>query len=58
MSSMRMKAIEGISVGDTFTTSRTFTEQHVMDFAKISRDYNPVHFDERFTAAMKFNGQI
>jgi len=58
MLSMRIKAIEGISVGDTFTTSRTFTEQHVMDFAKISRDYNPVHFDERFTAAMKFNGKI
>ena len=58
MSSMRMKAIEGISVGDTFTTSRTFTEQQVMDFAKITRDYNPVHFDERFVKAMKFNGKI
>ncbi|MBW2001859.1 MAG: MaoC family dehydratase [Deltaproteobacteria bacterium] len=58
MSSMRMKAIEGISVGDTFTTSRTFTEQQVMDFAKISRDYNPFHFDERFIKAMKFNRKI
>ena len=58
MSSMRMKAIEGISIGDTFTTSRTFTEQQVMDFAEISRDYNPVHFDERFSKAMKFNGKI
>ena len=58
MSSMRIKAIEGISVGDTFTTSRTFTEPQVMDFAKISRDYNPVHFDERFAKAMKFNGKI
>jgi 3-hydroxybutyryl-CoA dehydratase len=58
MSSMRMKAIEGISVGDTFTTSRTFTEQQVMDFAKITRDYNPVHFDERFVKAMKFNRKI
>ena len=58
MSSMRMKAIEGISVGDTFTTSRTFTEQQVMDFAEISRDYNPVHFDDRFVKAMKFNGKI
>ena len=58
MSSMRIKAIEGISVGDTFTTFRTFTEQQVMDFARISRDYNPVHFDERFAKAMKFNGKI
>lgn len=58
MSSMRMKAIEGISVGDKFTTSRTFTEQQVMDFTEISRDYNPVHLDERFSKAMKFNGKI
>jgi 3-hydroxybutyryl-CoA dehydratase len=58
MSSMRMKAVEGICVGDTFITSRTFTEQEVMDFAKISRDYNPVHLDERFSKAMKFNGKI
>jgi 3-hydroxybutyryl-CoA dehydratase len=58
MSSMRMKAVEGIAVGDIFITSRTFTEQQVMDFAAISRDYNPVHFDERFVRAMKFNGKI
>jgi len=58
MSSMRMKAIEGISAGDKFTTSRTFTEQQVLDFAEISRDYNPFHFDERFAKAMKFNGKI
>ena len=58
MSSMRTKAIEGISVGDTFITSRTFTEQQVMDFAKISRDCNPVHLDNRFAKAMKFNGKI
>ena len=58
MSSMRMKAVEGISLGDTFITSRIFTEQEVMDFAKISRDYNPVHFDKRFADAMNFNGKI
>jgi len=58
MSSMRMKAVKDISVGDTFITSRTFTEQQVMDFAEISRDYNPVHFDERFAKAMKFNRKI
>jgi len=58
MSSMRMKAIQGISVGDKFITSRTFTEQQVMRFAEISRDYNPFHFDERFAKAAKFNGKI
>ena len=55
---MRKRAVEGISVGDTFITSRTFTEQEVMGFAKITKDYNPVHFDDRFVKAMKFNGKI
>jgi len=27
-------------------------------FAGITRDYNPVHFDERFAAVKKFNGRI
>ena len=58
MSSMRMRAIEGISVGDRFTVSHTFTEQNLVDFAKVSRDYNPVHFDERFAKANKFKGKI
>jgi len=58
MSSMRLKAIEGISVGDKFTVSRTFTEQHSIDFAEISRDYNPVHLDERFAKVRKLKGRI
>lgn len=53
-----MKAIEGINIGDKFTASRTFTEQQAIDFAEISRDYNPVHLDERFAKAIKLKGQI
>jgi len=29
-----------------------------MAFAEISRDYNPVHFDDRFAHAKKFHGRI
>jgi len=50
MSEMRKKAIEGLNVNDTFTVERTFTEQDVMQFADIARDYNPFHLDDRFTA--------
>ena len=48
MVGFRERAAEGLQVGDSFRTSRTFTDDDVIRFAQISRDYNPVHFDARF----------
>jgi acyl dehydratase len=42
----------------TFTVSRTFTEQDMLSFAGITRDYNPIHFDRRFVAAKNLKGRI
>ena len=58
MSEIRKRAIEGPKVGDSFTVRRTFTEQDVMQFSDISRDYNPVHLDDRFSAAKKLPDRI
>jgi acyl dehydratase len=58
MSEIRKKTIEGLKVGDRFTASRTFLEQDVIDFADMTRDYNPVHFDERFAGEKKLRGRI
>ncbi len=58
MSTIRVKTIDGLKEGDSFTVSRTFTEQDMNVFADITRDYNPVHFDDRFAKAKKFNGRI
>ena len=58
MSQIRKQAIAGLQQGDSFTVSRTFTEQDTLAFAEISRDYNPVHFDDRFANAEKFRGRI
>lgn len=58
MSHIRKKATEGLEIGDTFSVSRTFTEQDVIRFADISRDYNPVHCDERFAKVKNFDGRI
>ena len=58
MSYIREKAIAGLKQGDSFTVSRTFTEQDTLAFADISRDYNPVHFDDRFAAVKTFDGRI
>ena len=58
MSHIRKKAIAGLERGDSFAVSRTFTERETMAFADLSRDYNPVHFDDRFVKAKNFRGRI
>ncbi len=55
---IRKKTIEGIAEGEVFSVSRTFTEEDVVQFASISRDYNPIHFEDRFVKEKKMNGPI
>ena len=54
MTSIRKKAIQGLQMGDVFLVSRRFTRQDMMQFADISKDYNPVHFDKRFAEIKNF----
>lgn len=58
MTSLRMRAVKGVTVGERFRVVRTFTEQDIVDFAAVSHDYNPVHFDRRFVEAKGFKGRI
>jgi len=58
MSYIRRKAIAGLKRGDSFAVARTFSEPDTMAFADLSRDYNPVHFDDRFAEAKNFRGRI
>ena len=58
MVGLRERAAEGLQVGDSFRTTRTFTDDDVAFFAKISRDYNPIHFDARFAKARNFSAPI
>ena len=58
MSDIRRRTIQGLQIGDTFTVSRRFTEEDVKVFADITCDYNPVHFDARFSDAKKFTARI
>ena len=58
MITIRKKAIEGFQVGDTISIERTFSEDDVARFAEITKDYNPVHFDERFASVKKFKNRI
>ncbi len=55
---MREKAINGLTSGDTFTITRTFSHKETLDFGDLTKDYNPVHYDERWTNAKGFDGLI
>jgi len=58
MSEIRNRTIQGLQIGDTFTISRRFTEEDMLTFADITRDYNAVHFDSRFSGAKNFKDRI
>ncbi len=58
MSEIRKRTIQGLRLGDTFTISRRFTEEDMMIFADVTRDYNAVHFDSRFSGAKNFKDRI
>lgn len=58
MTPIREKTISRLQQGDTFSISRTFTESETFLFADMTRDYNPVHFDDRFASVKKLGGRI
>ena len=47
-----------IKVGDTFTKTRTVTDELIRAFAEISGDFNPIHLDEEFAAKTRFGRRI
>lgn len=55
---IRIKAIKGLAEGDMFTFKRTFTREETLVFGDLTRDYNPVHYDERWTEEKGFKGLI
>jgi acyl dehydratase len=58
MSDIRRRAIKGLRAGDRFTLTRTFTEADMSAFGRITRDFNPVHYDRRFAEAKNFRDRI
>ena len=58
MSQWRKRAAEGVSRGDRFTFSRSFSAEELTAFGELTRDYNPVHYDEAFAKIKGFSGPI
>ncbi|OQY03389.1 MAG: acyl dehydratase [Desulfobacteraceae bacterium 4572_123] len=58
MTAIRKKAIKGLKSGDTLIVRRTFTEADTKIFGDISKDYNPIHYDERYASVKNMKGRI
>lgn len=58
MNWIRKKTVDGISAGDQFRIVRTFTAEDVAAFAALTRDYNPIHLEDRFVAAKGLQRRI
>ncbi|MBF0200875.1 MAG: MaoC family dehydratase [Desulfamplus sp.] len=56
--SVRKKAVLGLKTGDVFTCSRTFSREDVLQFGNLTKDYNPVHYDTRWTDAKGFKSLV
>ncbi len=55
---MREKAAKGLKPGDSFVYSRRFSQEETRGFGDLTRDYNPVHYDLRWSDAKGFKGLI
>ncbi|MFL6468265.1 MAG: MaoC family dehydratase, partial [Pyrinomonadaceae bacterium] len=47
-----------VAIGDTFTKTRTVTDELIRTFADLSGDHNPIHLDEQFAANTRFGRRI
>lgn len=59
MSFLRRQAAKGrLRKGTTARVSRTFTKEDLQAFGRITRDYNPVHYEPRWVEGKGFDGLI
>ena len=52
------KTFADLAVGMTVSIENTVSEQDVIDFARVSGDYNPLHMDEEYASSTPFKGRI
>jgi acyl dehydratase len=52
------KGYDETSVGDTFSTSLTVTEAHIVIAAGLFGDFNPLHVDDAHAAKSRLRGRV
>ncbi len=52
------KAFDEVEVGETFSSSLTVTETHLVLAAGLFGDFNPLHVDDSHAAKSRFGGRI
>ncbi len=55
---LRRNAVNGLKPGDIFVLTRTFSRKETEAFGDLTRDYNPVHYDPRWTDQKGIHGLI
>lgn len=55
---LRDLTLSEISVGDTISFSRTWTNEDVNAFAELSGDKSPLHTDDEYAATTKFGKRL
>ena len=58
MTSIRKRLLTGVSAGESFSVTRTFTEDDLHLFTGVSHDHNPIHFNEAYAVAKGFDGPV
>ncbi len=55
---MTGKTIQQLQVGDKAELRKTFVEEDVAEFARVSGDSNPAHMDENYAKTTQFKTRI
>jgi acyl dehydratase len=58
MDDIRRRTVAGLKTGDTFVLTRTFSQEDVDAFARVTRDHNPIHACRSFIALKGFDARI